>query len=338
VSSQFLQRLQNAWPPNDWHDVTVAVAVSGGADSVSLLCGLAELREDPSASAAGKLVVLHFNHKLRSAADDDEHFVRALAARLKLPCEVGHAADRAIRMEGNPDGLEAAAREVRYAFLLQTAERLGARYVATAHTADDQAETILHRILRGTGLAGLAGIPRIRALSPAVTLIRPLLDFNRSEVVQYLSDRQQNYRLDESNEDPSFTRNRIRHALLPQLAAQYNPSVREALLRLGKQAGDAQQVLESQAQQLTSRCADFESEREVTLDCDQLQSVPIHLLRELLVQIWKHQRWPQQQMGFAELDALAALLLNPDSGPTSLNLPGNIRATKQADQLKLTRL
>ena len=131
-----------------------------------------------------------------------------------------------------------------------TAERLGARYVVTAHTADDQAETILHRILRGTGVAGLAGMRRARPLGPAATLIRPLLDVRRAEILAYLSELQQPFQDDASNSDLGFTRNRIRHELLPRLAADYNSDVVAALLRLGQTAHDAQQHIDAAVEEL----------------------------------------------------------------------------------------
>ena len=329
----FTERLARSWPPEDWRDVTVVVAVSGGADSVSLLCGLQDLREK---NAAGKLVVAHFNHQLRVAAEDDARFVEQLAKELQIACHVATAA-RPLRLSG-ADGIEAEARSARYEFLRQVAQRVGARFVATAHTADDQAETILHRVLPGTGLAGLAGIPRARPLSESATLIRPLLEFSRAEVVAYLAERRQSFCLDESNEDPSFTRNRIRHALLPQLAAQYNPNVREALLRLGRIAGEAQAVVEQAAAALSGRAVKYASSERAVVDCSQLLDQPPHIVRELLVLVWKQQNWPQQQMGLAEWDLLAGLMSQTRAGKIVQNLPGNVRAERIDLQLILSRV
>ncbi|WP_254513934.1 tRNA lysidine(34) synthetase TilS [Anatilimnocola floriformis] len=327
----FLARLKIAWPVEAWRDVSVVVAVSGGADSVSLACAMSELREQ---AAPGKLIVAHFNHRLRAAGEDDARFVQELARQLGLPCEIG-VTDQPLEQSGG-DGVEAAARTARYAFLLKTAEKSGARYVATAHTADDQAETVLHRVIRGTGLAGLAGIPRVRLLSPAVTLIRPLLDFSRADVVEYLAARQQTFRLDESNEDPSFTRNRIRHALLPQLAAQYNSNVREALLRLGQLAGDAQQVIEQRAEELMQQAV-RNSPNGIAIDASLLRDQPLHLVREMLILVWKEQRWPLQQMGLGEWQSLAAALVSEAPNQT-FDLPGQIRAQKSRDALTLTKI
>lgn len=328
----FAHCLASSWPPDDWRDVTVVVAVSGGADSVSLLCGLHELRAE---NASGKLIVAHFNHRLRPAADDDARFVEQLAEQLDLICEVG-VAEEPVKVSGG-DGVEAEARSARYAFLLQTAQKYGARFVATAHTADDQAETVLHRVLRGTGIAGLAGIPRVRALSEAVTLIRPLLEFTRADVVEYLAARRQSFCLDESNEDPSYTRNRIRHALLPQLAAQYNPNVREALLRLGRLAGESQQVIEQAAQGLAKEVVRNESPNQVHVDCTNLASESTHLIREMLIAVWKHQAWPQQQMGLEEWDALAGMVQQSLADKQVQTLPGNIRAERHEEKLLLWR-
>ncbi|WP_425616903.1 tRNA lysidine(34) synthetase TilS [Anatilimnocola sp. NA78] len=330
-----LTQLSAAWPVDTWRDVTVVVAVSGGADSVALLCGLQEMRS--KSAGKGRLIAAHFNHRMRETAEHDAQFVQNLADDLKITCVIGRA-EQPLTATGG-EGLEATARAARYNFLLQAASEHGARYVATAHTLDDQAETILHRIIRGTGLAGLAGIQRTRPLSEAVTLIRPLLEVCRAEVVAYLSERQQTFCMDESNEDPSFTRNRIRHALLPQLASQYNPNVRQALLRLGQLAGDAQQVIQQQADELFSQAVQIMSADKASVNTLALQQQPVHLVRELLVQLWQRQQWPLQQMGLHEWDALAELITADSAKPArSLNLPGNIRASQEAEQVTLLRL
>ena len=169
---------------------------------------------------------------MRPEADDDEQFVVELCRRLEIPCRVGQADVAALAKEQG-DGREAAAREARYAYLLELAHDIGARYVATAHTADDQVETILHRIVRGTGLRGLAGMTRVRPLSPHVALVRPLLSVSRDEVEVYLRWLGQDWRDDATNQEREYTRNRIRHELLPLLAAEYNPQISAALTRLG---------------------------------------------------------------------------------------------------------
>ena len=168
----FETRLAASWPPEDWKDLTVLAAVSGGGDSVALLRGLAALK----LPGEGRLIAAHVNHKLRGAdSDADQAFVQELCGQLGLACEVATAAvDPTAGSRGQ--GIEATARRARYAVLEEMAGRVGARFVVTAHTADDQAETILHRILRGTGIRGLSGMSRSRRLGPA-TLLRPLLGY-----------------------------------------------------------------------------------------------------------------------------------------------------------------
>ena len=153
----FETRLAASWPPEDWKEITVLVAVSGGGDSVALLRGLAALK----LPGEGRLIVAHVNHKLRGAdSEADQAFVQELCRQLGLACEIATAT--VDLSAGRGQGTEATARRGRYAVLDGTAGRVGARFVVTAHTADDQAETILHRMLRGTGIRGLSGMSRSR--------------------------------------------------------------------------------------------------------------------------------------------------------------------------------
>lgn len=331
---RFECRLAAAWPPESWQDVSVVVAVSSGADSVGLLRGLAALK----AGGAGSLAVAHFNHRLRPEAADDARFVADLAERLGLRFEFGEGSViEAAALQG--DGIEAAARGQRLAFLQATAERLGARYVALAHSADDQAETVLHRIIRGTGIAGLAGMRRARPLGSAVTLIRPLLTFRRSEIRDYLAEIGQPFREDASNRALAFTRNRIRLDLLPRLA-EYNSDVTAALVRLAETARDAQQAIESHVEELLDRAVSMPpgTPEQIVIDCRPLTGESRHVLRELFVALWRKRNWPQQAMGFAEWDALACLILDSGKSPSPLNLPDSIRAQKTGEQLTLARL
>jgi len=327
------QLLAAAWPPRDWADVTVLVAVSGGADSVAMLRALVALKP----AGEGRLVVAHLNHRLREDADADERFVAELSGRLGLECCAGQLDPASLTEAGR--GLEAAAREARYRFLRATAERLGARYVACGHTADDQIETVLHRILRGTGIAGLAGIPAARRLSEAVTLIRPLLAARRSELLEYLDRIGQPYRQDRSNLDRRFTRNRLRHDLLPHLAEDYNPAVGEALLRLARLAGEIQQVAARRVEQLTP-CA-VAAGRGVLLLRLRLADEPEYVVRELIKAVWRRQGWPQRAMGLAEWDLLVRMLYGREAiaGERAAKrmLPGSVLAEVVADGLKLER-
>ena len=223
-----------------------------------------------------------------------------------LPLGTADVRDEA-RRKG--DGLEAAARDTRYRFFEEIADHHRAHFVATAHTADDQAETILHRILRGTGVGGLRGMREWRLLNGRqdIALVRPLLPVRRAVLVQFLAEIGQSFREDPSNRSMRFTRNRIRHRLLPHLEEEYNPAVVEAILRLGETADGVQGivhelVLDVAEEAVTGLDADSET---ATLDCRVLQGLNHHLIRELFVWLWREMGWPQQQMGLEEWDALA---------------------------------
>jgi tRNA(Ile)-lysidine synthase len=209
----------------------VLVAVSGGRDSVTLLYLLSQLKHDWKL----QLGILHVNHKLRGkASDQDEAFVRHLGKKLKVPVYVERAL---VRRKAKEDGLslEEAAREVRYAFFEKMAEAKHVQKVAVAHTQDDQAETVLMRVIVGTGLQGLQAIRPKRKLDSAYSgtyLVRPLIEIPRREIEQFTKKCKLKHREDKSNNDTKFLRNRIRLKLLPFLEKSFNPQVKHALARL----------------------------------------------------------------------------------------------------------
>jgi tRNA(Ile)-lysidine synthase len=214
---------------------TIVVAVSGGADSVALLdilSSLADLHLD--------LIIAHLNHKLRGAeSDGDEAFVSCLAGSYGLPAEIS-SVDVAQLARDQRLSLEEAGRTARYRFFGEVARRYGAQAIATAHHADDQAETVLMRLLRGTGASGL------RAIAPKSgnNVVRPLLAVTRGEILAYLHERGLSYRTDSSNADTGFLRNRIRHKLLPSLES-YNTMVRERLAATATALARDEEVLET---------------------------------------------------------------------------------------------
>jgi tRNA(Ile)-lysidine synthase len=323
-------KLAEAWPPSAWADVTVLVAVSGGSDSVALLRAMAALKT----GGEGRLCAAHLNHRLRPDADDDQRFVVDLCDGLKMACEVGHADVHGLAAAAG-DGIETAARSARYRFLEQAAGRLGARFVVTAHTADDQAETVLHRIIRGTGIRGLAGMARARPLGHAV-LIRPLLGIRRAELAAYLDAIGQPCRHDHSNLDPRFTRNRIRHQLLPRLQKHFNAGVVESLLRLGTLAGEAQAVIDDEVDAWFDGCVTIDGRGEVRIELALLAGRPRFLIRELLMVVWRQAGWPMQSMGMAKWDELCDLA-SPDSPATRRDFPGNIVVEVVNGRMRLAR-
>lgn len=337
----FEAHLAQAWP-HVGQPFRAVLAVSGGADSVALLRAVHRMQ----GPEPGRLLVAHFNHRLRGAnSDADAQFVADLARSLGLESAQGLAAPGELG-----SGSEAEARTARYAFLESTARQFGARYVVTAHTADDQAETVLHHILRGTGLAGLAGMARVRTLADGLALVRPMLTLSRADVLEYLAALGQAYCEDASNRDPRYTRNRIRHELLPLLKRDYAPSVVESLLRLSSLAADAKRVIAVQVERLAAACVeetvDETGHAQVGLRASVLAAEDPHLVRELLAAVWRKQGWPLQEMTHAHWTALAELAQATEpprgavhshrtSAPTHLTLPGAIRAQRISERVQL---
>lgn len=202
----------------------IVAAVSGGPDSLCLLHLLKTVVKDHNLSL--EIHVAHLNHGLRDEADEDESFVRSICHEWGLPFHSRKVDVKASAGE-KKQTLEEAAREVRYAFLRECARKLGASAIYVAHNADDQAETILMHLIRGSGLSGLRGM-KVRDKD----LIRPLLNFTRAEIEDYCEEQHLAYRIDATNFDTHFTRNRIRHELLPLLKT-YSPNIVGTLLRTG---------------------------------------------------------------------------------------------------------
>src|SRR5687767_597607 len=221
---------------------TVLVGVSGGADSVALLHTLVVLA--PSLGVSVR--VLHVDHGLRAGSARDADVVRRLGARLGVPVEVA-------RVTVGDGSVEAAARAARYAALEAAADRTGAARIAVGHTADDQAETVLMRVLEGSGVRGLAGMAAVRG-----RIIRPLLDARRADVVAALEGARLPWIEDASNRDARFFRNRIRHQILPAIAGACEGDVVEALTRVGDFARESLQTVERMAEAELERLAAVE--------------------------------------------------------------------------------
>jgi tRNA(Ile)-lysidine synthase len=313
-----INRYGMAQPGASW-----GVAVSGGADSIALLEALTELVEQLDVS----LGIVHFNHHLRGAeSTKDEAFVRERAQALGLPYE----RDESTVDVQEGENLEAAARAARYGFFERLISQGTFDRIATGHTRSDQAETVLFRVLRGTGLAGLAAIRPVR--EPGI--VRPLIDVTRKEVKRWLASRNCSWREDSSNQDTRFSRNRIRHNLIPQLAQEWNPQVEQALARLGDQAAAEEaywdRIVEATIRTLVSR----QTPDGIEIDCRIARELDRAVLGRCLGRLAREAKSPGRQLGTAAIEQLKAM--TEQSGPNEAHLPG-LTARRSCDVLRLHR-
>lgn len=285
---------------------------------MALFRGLREMQSEFHFS----LHAAHLNHQLRGEASDaDARWVQQLCQSTCVPVTMGTV----VLNLPSGAGLEAAARQARHRFLDETATAVGADSIATAHTADDQAETVLHHVFRGTGMSGLRGIPAVRQSERGFRLLRPMLSIRRNLIEAYLAEIGQEYRTDASNADTTLTRNWLRHHLLPQLRQQFGEQVDGSLLRLSEQAAEIEQSLAELAERLLDQAVLDAQPNAVRLNTRTLADQPIHLVREAFCVLWRRQQWPRQAMGYAEWNRLA------ETGRTggNANLPGGIRACQK---------
>lgn len=311
------------------HD-RVVVGVSGGLDSVALLHLLVRLR--PSLGLV--LSAVHVDHQLRAESADDAAFVQELAARFDVPVMIDRR-DVAARCRREGWSLEDGARRIRYECFVEAAARHSAQVVALAHTADDQAETVLMRLLRGSGLTGLAGIPVMREMS-GVRIVRPLLACWRQELAAYLTGAGLAHRDDASNADRRFVRNRIRHELLPLLARDYNPNIKGALVQLAGQSGVDQAYLQSAARRYWKRVARAARSGDVTLKLPVLARQPEALQRQLLREALREIRGDLNQFEFRHWRELERLL-HRSPARAAVHLPGGVQVVRESGQLRFQR-
>jgi tRNA(Ile)-lysidine synthase len=279
------------------------VALSGGSDSVALTFILRELAVNGGFTLVG---LAHFNHHLRPTSDRDEHFCRALAPRLGLPIVVSgtDVKDYAV---SERIGIEEAARRSRYAFLHRAAADLGADRIGVGHTRDDQAETFLLKLIRGAGLTGLGAIyPRRGAL------VRPLLDCSRAELRDYLAARKETWVDDESNEDLTNPRNRVRHRVIPELDAAYGGPISAAIARAAALAREDGTWLDGIAESRFNELARVDGD-EITFSAAQLAAEPGPMQRRLLLKALREVAG-MREVTLEHVEAAADILHGTSSG------------------------
>ena len=303
---------------------SILLALSGGADSVALLYALGEL----GPHFGYRLVAAHLNHRLRGEESDrDEAFVRDLCSTLGVEL----IAEQANDLDPAAPNLEERAREARWTFLAAAAERIGASRIATAHHADDQAETVMLRMLRGAGAAGLAAMAATRQLGEAgVTIMRPMLGVWRREILRYLDSIGARYVSDSSNANRSFLRNRIRIELLPALESDYAAGVRRRLAALAAEMRDLDDFVTSAARtelglRLHERIPGGPLD---LLDLNGFAGLPPALAAAVLREFLAARIWNLRRLSRRHIDDLRRLCL-ADSPSATLDLPGGWRAERR---------
>ncbi|NQV26088.1 MAG: tRNA lysidine(34) synthetase TilS [Rhodopirellula sp.] len=341
--SNFLTKLLAGLKRCGFEDGRVLVGVSGGADSVALLRGLAHWRDASSREASSpphrlEIVVAHIDHQIREDSQDDADWVQSLADELVVKCRI-EAANVRGRVAETGESLEEAARRTRYETLASIAQEEGCTAIAVAHTADDQAETVLHHLIRGTSVTGLRGMlwarpVAVRNDASDQQLIRPMLEIRRAELELWLQDIHQNFRTDPTNSDEALTRNRIRHQLLSTLERDFNPQIRKALGTLAGHAAEVSDLLRGLAEKLADSSVVQLSENSVRVACPALADQPPVLIRETLLTIWQQADWPLKRMGHREWQKLADLVMHSGG---AVSLPERIEARRRGQLLILSR-
>ncbi len=278
----------------------VLVACSGGPDSVALVALLLKLRDEMPL----EIRLAHFNHRLREDAGEDERFVRTLAGRWVLPLIVGTRAVKSYATKKKLN-LEEAGRELRYGFLRRAAAASGATKIATGHTLADQAETVLMRLMRGTGLSGLAGIAPILA-GETCPVVRPLLGIARPDLQSWLAAEGLPYREDPSNLDRRFLRNRIRAELLPELERRYEPRIVAHLARLAAIVREEDELLGAFVRELSDEFI-VRRGRDTYLDLKTLPLLLPGLARRVAREYLREVKGDLRDVSYEDVETLLAL-------------------------------
>jgi len=310
---------------------TVLVGVSGGPDSMALLYLLMDIRNEYGIT----LKAAHLNHGFRKEAVDEAEFVRKTAVSLGLPVIISSIDVPAIK---ETDGLSAqeAARKARYAFFAEAAEEAGASMVALAHTADDQAETVLMRLLRGSGPLGLSGIPPVRKISSQEAgvrrqgpiIIRPLIECSRKEIEKYISDRNIPFVTDSSNLKMDYMRNRVRIELLPFLEG-YNPNIKETLVRTADVASRDNQFLDMEADRIYKTFRD--NKEGISIEFKTLKELHPALSSRVIRKAIKAVKGDLKRVSFQHISDILSLM-DSGEGKWSLHLPC-VTVSREHDKL-----
>ena len=309
----------------------VVVGISGGPDSLALLSTLRSLSKEFNLS----LSLAHLNHMFRGKeAEADARFVQKVSRAWKLPLK-SESFDVPAFARKEKLSPEEAARQIRYKFLSQVSLEFKASRVALGHTEDDQLETLLMRLIRGTGHEGLKGIPPVRILNakPRVKVIRPLIETSRAEIESYLDKHKLKARSDSSNLQPIYLRNKIRLELLP-LLRQYNPRIKEVLLSTMRILREEEEYLQENARKALGEVIKEKKKGTVSIKLKDFSAYPRALQRRILREVVKSIQGDAQGFGFQHYENILNLTEEGPSG-ARIDLPHNTTAQNDYDQLSV---
>ena len=332
------------WPAERWSGTTGVLAISGGADSVAMLRAFCELREKGSVAADTRFAIAHFNHQLRGEeSDQDEAFVKSLADQWNLPVYIGYSPvppELDSSMLDIPRGNEAQWRRDRNKFFREVAQRSDANWIATGATADDQIETALHHLLRGSGPAGIAGVRSTRTIAPELSLVHPLVETWKPQIVEYLKSLGQEYRSDSSNATLHFTRNRIRLELIPLLESfAGNPHLKQRLLVATQLIRDEHTLIEQMAHEWLEKAPIEISASGFQCPLSAVETTPWPILQAAFVELWHRLEWPLQDCTFRHWQRANDLLKQAalSTHPKRLQFPSGIHWQCARKILRVTR-
>jgi len=305
----------------------IVVACSGGPDSVALLLALIELHD----TLPLRLFVAHFDHMLRGEESKrDALFVERLSKRIKIPFYLGHG-DVSGFSKGQGITIQEGARLLRYSFLRKVRKEVGAKWIATAHTADDQAEEILMRLLRGAGLGGLSGIP----MRTEDGIIRPFLTVEKADILRFLKEKGQEFVEDSSNTSSKYLRNRVRHEIVPRLKA-LNPAFLKNVARSSDVLKQDHEVLESLSKRVYHKALLLEDEEGETFSTESLMEEHPSIRRRVYMRAIKRVSFKAiRDLGMDHLIRVDKLLFSQRPN-ARLDLPGGVVAQRKYGKLEFS--
>ena len=307
----------------------VVIGVSGGADSVALVHILNSLKHELGI----QLHIAHVNHKLRKSADTDERFVKKLVGPLNIPYT---AVNVNIKTTSQKTSIEEVAREKRFNALFRIATKQNAQCICLAHHQDDLAETVLMRILRGSGLAGMQAILPKRKIDGFI-IIRPLLNISKNDILNFLKTKGIKYRTDPTNKNKDFLRNRIRLELLPLIKEDYNPNISSTLANLANTATADYSFLQTETEKSLQRLIQKSSNTTLVLNLKGLLKKHPSLQRMIIRLSIERIKGNTRRLTLTHIREVEDLIQNRPSG-SIVNLPSSIQFTKTSDTLSLKHL